>query len=290
MGVPATIVMPRISTPSKIAATRGYGGRVVFSGSTSTEREAVVADIVKETGAILIPPFDHPDIILGQGTLGLEFQDQVEQTLAAHDCQSKSLPECGFAVPCLEDVIEKMKQQQQQQPRKGLDAIIAPCGGGGMLSGIALSCAGTGTRVFGAEPSFQGGDDCRRGLAAGQRIETVSTLTVADGLRVPVGAWPWRVISDATLVAGVYAVSEAQIARALRLVLERVKLVVEPSAVVGLAVALFNEDFRAMVQKEAGDDGWDLGVVFSGGNLSIETLGEMFGGEEGRGGEQEGEL
>lgn len=286
MGVPATIVMPRISTPSKVAATRGYGARVVFSGSTSTEREAVVADIVKETGATLIPPYDHPDIMLGQGTLGLEFQAQTEQLLAArespagHDPRSQAQLKCSLAVPHPPSPGEK---QQQQQPRRGLDAIIAPCGGGGLLSGIALSCAGTGIRVFGAEPSFQGADDCRRGLAAARRIETVSTLTMADGLRTPVGAWPWRVISDAALVAGLYAVSEAQIARALRLVLERAKVVVEPSAVVGLAVALFNEDFRAMVQREAGDDGWDLGVVFSGGNISVEALGKIFSGEGERG-------
>jgi threonine dehydratase len=290
MGVPATIVMPRISTPSKIAATKSYGARVIFSGSTSTEREAVVADIIKETGAILIPPYDHPDIILGQGTLGLEFQDQVEQMVtsrsspASDKSHPQHQPKCSYAVPSAQDAQMRDSEEDEealQKRRKALDAIIAPCGGGGMLSGIALSCAGTGIRVFGAEPSFEGGDDCRRGLAAGARVEAVQTLTIADGLRTPVGAWPWRIISDAAMVRGVYAVTEEQIRRALRLVLERVKVVVEPSAVVGLAVALFNEEFRGMVEREAGDEGWDLGVVFSGGNLSIEALGKMFevGGE-----------
>jgi threonine dehydratase len=75
-----------------------------------------------------------------------------------------------------------------------------------------------------------------------------------------------------------YSVSETQIVAALRLVYERCKIVVEPSAVVGLAVALYNEDFRAMVEKEAGDEGWDLGVVFSGGNVSLEALGKLFSG------------
>lgn len=243
MGIPAHIVMPTISTPSKIAATKGYGATVIFSGSTSTEREAVVADVVKRTGATLIPPYDHPNIMLGQGTLGLELQEQVLQINGG---------------------------------KKGLDAIIAPCGGGGMLSGTALSCEGTGIHVFGAEPEFEGADDCKRGLEAGKRVETVRTLTIADGLRTPVGAYPWTVIHDRKLVRRMFSVSEEQIKAALRLVLERMKIVVEPSAVVGLAAALYNEDFRGLVEREAGGEGWDLGVVVSGGNVGVEALGKMF--------------
>lgn len=242
--------MPEISAPGKVAATKGYGANVVFSGSTSVEREAVAARVMAETGATLVPPYDHPDIILGQGTLGLEFQDQVAELMGADGAGEK---------------------------RKGLDAIITPCGGGGMLSGVALSCEGTGVRVFGSEPSFQGADDCRRGLAAGKRVESVSTLTVADGLRTPVGAYPWGIIHDRKLVRGVYAVTEAQIAAALRLVLERMKVVVEPSSAVPLAVVLFNEEFRALVEREAGPEGWDVGVVFSGGNVGLDKLGMLFG-------------
>ena len=247
MGIPATIVMPHISTPSKIAATQSYGARVIFSGSTSVEREAVVADVIRDTGATLVPPYDHPDIILGQGTLGLEMQAQVAQLLASSEKEKKSL-----------------------------DAIITPCGGGGMLSGTALSCEGTGIWVFGAEPEFEGADDCKRGLEAGKRIERVSTLTIADGLRTPVGEIPWTIIYDRKLVRAMYSVTEEQIKNALKLVLERMKVVVEPSAVVGLATALYNEDFRWMVQNEAGEKGWDLGIVFSGGNVSVEALGKMF--------------
>lgn len=260
MGIPAYIVMPTISTPSKIAATKGYGAKVIFSGSTSTEREAVVRDVIKDTGAILVPPYDHPDIMLGQGTLGLEMQEQVERMIVSGKDQAKITETRG----------------ENSGKRKGLDAIIAPCGGGGMLSGTALSCEGTGIFVFGAEPEFEGADDCGRGLAIGKRIETVKTLTIADGLRTPVGAYPWTVISNPKLLRGMYSVTEDQIKKALRLVLERMKMVVEPSAVVGLATALFNEDFRRLVEKEAGDEGWDIGIVVSGGNVSVEALGKMF--------------
>lgn len=243
--------MPRISTPAKIAATQSYGARVLFSGSTAPEREAVVADVIAETGATLIPPYDHPHVMIGQGTAGLELQQQVVEA-------QKEAEEGG----------------KGGMGKGGLNAIITPCGGGGLLSGTALSAEGTGILVFGAEPEFEGADDCKRGLAAGQRVEAVKSLTMADGLRTPVGAWPWKVISDGKLVAGVYSVSEAQIKDTLRLVLERMKVVVEPSAVVGLAVALWNEEFRRVVEK--GGEEWDLGVVFTGGNVNLEGLGKLF--------------
>ena len=280
--------MPKISTPSKIAATKSYGANVIFSGSTSREREAVVAEVMAKTGAVLVPPYDHPDIILGQGTLALEFQVQAEEMIAASSSHSTTEKEeqvrkgqnllqaqCSHVVKT-STVVEDENCDKTKGKRKGLNSIITPCGGGGMLSGTALSCSGTGIFVFGAEPSFQGADDCRRGLAAGKRIESVSTLTIADGLRTPVGVYPWSIISDPKMVKDVYSVSEEEIKKALRLVFERMKVVVEPSAVVGLAVALFNEKFRSMVEQESGEEGWDLGVVFSGGNTSMEALGKMF--------------
>ncbi|KAL5348783.1 hypothetical protein ACLOAV_006205 [Pseudogymnoascus australis] len=211
--IPAHIVMPRISTPAKIAATQSYGARVLFSGSTAPEREAVVADVIASTGATLIPPYDHPHVMIGQGTAGLELQGQV---------------------------VEAQKEGE---------------GGGGVEWDYH---PGTGIVVFGAEPEFEGADDCKRGLAAGKRIEVVKSLTIGDGLRTPVGAWPWK-IKDT-----------------LRLVLERMKVVVEPSSVVGLAVALWNEDFRRLVEKEQGEEVWDLGVVFTGGNVNLEGLGKLF--------------
>ncbi|KAJ5818064.1 Tryptophan synthase beta subunit-like PLP-dependent enzymes superfamily [Penicillium riverlandense] len=241
--IPAYIVMPRISTPSKIAGTRSHGAEVIFSGSTSVEREAVVEEIQAKTNAILVPPYDDFNIICGQGTTGLE--------LAA--------------------------QHAELTGSRTLDAVITPVGGGGLNSGVATFFSDKPTtRVFGAEPSFEGADDCRRGLQAGQRVEAVSTLTIADGLRTPVGLINWEVISNKKKVEGVFAVSENQIKAAMRLVMERMKVVVEPSAVVGLAVCLFDEDFRRRVEQEGGEDGWDVAVVFSGGNTTVEAIGKLF--------------
>ncbi|TFB05424.1 putative serine racemase [Trichoderma ghanense] len=266
-GIAAHIVMPHISIPAKIAGTKGYGANVIFSGSTSVEREAVTEKVIAETGARLVSPYDHPDIMLGQGTLGLELQEQVERSIA------EGVNPAGQA---LRGVYEGAALKKT---RKGLDAVIAPCGGGGMLSGVALSCEGTGIRVFGAEPSHQGADDAKRGYEAGERVEAVSSLTVADGLRTPVGKHPWSVIYERRLVSGLFSVTDEEILRAMRLVYERMKMVVEPSACVPLAVALFDEDFRGMVEREAGEEGWDLGVVFSGGNVAVEALGKLLGGE-----------
>lgn len=127
----------------------------------------------------------------------------------------------------------------------------------------------------------RGADDARRSLATGTRITKVSTLTIADGLRTPVGQIPWTIISNKTKVAGVFSVSEEQILQAMRLVVERMKLVVEPSAVVGLAVALFDEEWRGWVEREGGEVGWDVGVILSGGNVGVEALGGLFGVGEG---------
>ncbi|CAG9986267.1 unnamed protein product [Clonostachys byssicola] len=232
-GIPAYIVMPDIVRPNKIEATKGYGAEVVLCGRF--EREIAASRIVAEKGARLVPPFDHPDIILGQASVGLELQEQVK-----------------------------------------VDAIIAPCSGGGLLSGVALSCEGTGIRVFGAEPEFEGADDVRRGFLAGKRITEVKTSTIADGLMGTVGVHTWGVIYERKLVSAMYAVTEEEILEATKLIMERMKLVIEPSAAVPLAVALYNEEFRKMVEEEAGEAGWDIGIVLSGGNVSIEGLANLF--------------
>lgn len=233
--------MPHISTPSKIAGVQSHGAETIFSGSTSVEREAVVAEVQAKTGAILVPPYDDFNIICGQGTTAMELEAQFAERGAG-----------------------------------ALDAVITPIGGGGLNAGVATYFSDKQTRVFGAEPSFEDADDCRRGLDAGQRVEKVSTLTIADGLRTPVGLLNWEVISDKRKVEGVFAVTEGQIKAAMRLVLERMKVVVEPSAVVGLAACLFDENLRRRVEQEGDEDGWDVAIVFSGGNTTVEAIGNLF--------------
>lgn len=212
-----------------------------------------MADIQGRTNAILVPPYDDYNIICGQGTTGLELEEQYRDS-----------------------VREKPELSAHGGTGGGLDAVITPIGGGGLNAGVATFFSDKSTRVFGAEPNFEGADDCRRGLEAGERVPAVSTLTIADGLRTPVGLLNWAVISDPKKVAGVYAVTEEQIKAAMRLVLERMKVVVEPSAVVGLAVCLYNEDFRRRVATEAGQEGWDVGIVFSGGNTTVEAIGKFY--------------
>lgn len=246
--------MPSISTKSKIAGTRAYNARVLFSGSTEPERVAVVEQVIKDTGAILVPPYDHPDIILGQGTVALELETQVK------------------------DLITDSGNQSNHAGDSLLNAVITPLGGGGLLAGTATYFSNKpSTYVFGAEPSFQGGDDGRRGLASGSRIPRVSTLTIADGLRTPIGEVNWTVISDQKKVRGVFSVTEEQIKEAMRLILERLKVFVEPSAAVPLAVILFDEKFRQIVEKEGGTKGWDVGLVLSGGNTTVEAICRLYG-------------
>jgi threonine dehydratase len=251
--------MPAISTPSKIDGTKSYGAKVIFSGSTSQEREAVVATVMAETGAILVPPYDHPDTILGQGTVGIELEEQAAELVKANPALSV---------------------HGGSKASGTLDAVVVPTGGGGLTSGVATFFANKPTSVFGSEPSFQGGDDCRRGLASGERIESVKTLTIADGLRTPVGKIPWTVLSDPKKLRGVYSVTEEQIKAAMKLVIERMKVVIEPSSAVPLAVCLYNEEFRRLVEREAGEEGWDIGVVFTGGNTTVEAIAKLFGGSQ----------
>jgi threonine dehydratase len=249
--------MPTISTPSKIAGTQMYTDKVYFSGSTSQEREQVVKEVFTETGAILVPPYDHPDIMLGQGTAALEMQDQYDT-----------------------------------HQRRGLRAVLTPLGGGGLLSGTTIFFSDKPeTYVFGAEPSFEGGNDGQRGLNANppKRIESVKTLTIADGLRTPLGELPWKIFTSGSerkpkYLEGVHSVTEDQIKDAMRLVLERMKVFIEPSGAVALAVVLYDDSFRSWVreqQQQEGVDSWDVGIIFSGGNTTIEAIVGLFGGKGG---------
>ncbi|MCA9285439.1 MAG: pyridoxal-phosphate dependent enzyme [Phycisphaerales bacterium] len=222
-GIPAHIVMPRNSPKVKVAAVEGYGAAIRFCEPTQPAREALAAEVVAETGGTLIPPYDHPDVIAGQGTIALEL---------------------------LED-------------HPDLDAIVVPVGGGGMISGVAIAAKGirSGIRIIGAEPL--GADDAARGKASGVRQPPPDARTIADGLRTGLGDLTWPVVRE--LVDEIVTVDETSIIAAMRLVWERMKLVIEPSAAVGVAVVL-SEGFRTRAEMPR------VGVVLCGGNVDLETL------------------
>lgn len=223
-GIPAWIVMPASASPIKRAAVEGYGATVVESGPSLPDREQVAEEIIQRTGAVLVPPFDHPHVIAGQGTAALEL---------------------------LEDAPD-------------LDAVVAPIGGGGLISGFALAAHGLNpkVRVFGAEPL--GADAAARSHKAGDRIKIANPNSVADGLLANyLGTITWPIIRDH--VEEVITVSEEEILAAMRLVWERMKLVIEPSAAVGVAVVL-SEAFKALPGMP------NVGVVLCGGNVSLDKL------------------
>jgi threonine dehydratase/serine racemase len=222
-GIPAHIVMPRNAAAVKLEAVRGYGAHVVLCEPTLPARDASAAALQQRTGASLVPPFDHPDVIAGQGTVALELLDQVSD----------------------------------------LDAIVAPVGGGGLVSGIALAARelAPGLRVFAAEP--RGADDAARSKSLGQLVPQTDPRTLADGLLTGLGELTWPVIRD--LVEAVLTVSEEEIVNAMRLLFERAKIVAEPSAAVALAAVLSNE-FRARPGLAR------VGVVLSGGNVDLDRL------------------
>lgn len=146
--------MPTISTPSKIAATKGYGARVYFSGSTSDEREAVVKDVIRDTGAVLVPPYDHPDIILGQGTMALELEEQAKELIRKDPGLSvHHKPKHDIASGYRNDTdhTNGTHASSLESERGRLNAVIAPIGGGGMLSGIATYVHFEITFLFGTE-------------------------------------------------------------------------------------------------------------------------------------------
>jgi len=223
-GIPATIVMPTVASAVKKAAILGYGAKIIESGTSLSDREAKVEEVRAKSGATLVPPFDHPDVIAGQGTAALEL---------------------------LEDV-------------PTLDAVIAPIGGGGLISGFVLAAKGLNPncRVFGAEPT--GASAAAQSKASGDRVKLDAVVSIADGLLANyIGQLTWPYIRDE--VETVFTVSEGQIIAAMRLVWERMKLVIEPSAAVGVAVAL-SDEFKALTGLRK------VGIILCGGNVSLDKL------------------
>jgi threonine dehydratase len=226
-GVPAFIVMPETASSVKRAAVEGYGAEVILCRPTLEARETTAAEVQQRTGATFIHPYDHPDIIAGQGTATLELVEQV----------------CGLG--------------------SKLDAVIAPVGGGGLLSGTCIAVSGLASpvRVFAAEPL--GADDAARSFAAGELIPQTGPNTIADGLLTSLGELTWPIIRDH--VEQIFTVSDEQIVAAMRLLWERAKLLIEPSSAVVLA-AVLDERFRKVNGVES------LGLILSGGNVSLDRL------------------
>jgi threonine dehydratase len=222
VGAQATIVMPEDAPRSKMEATRAQGARIVTYNRFTESRESIAAAIRQESDATLVPPFDHPMIMAGQGTAALEL-----------------LAESG-----------------------PLDALITPVGGGGLLSGCATIARAIdpAIRIFGAEP--EGANDTCLSLAAGERVSVPHPDTIADGLRAPQpGELTFPILRS--LVERVVLVSEEEIRAAVKFLLLRLKILVEPSGAVSAAAALYRKlppEIRT------------VGVVLSGGNVDFEDL------------------
>jgi len=228
-GVPAFIVMPSSASPVKRIAVEGYGAEVILCEPTLEARETTAAEVQQRTGATFIHPYDHRHIIAGQGTATLEMLEQSRELGAE------------------------------------LDAIIAPVGGGGLLSGTCIAASGTDPRprprVFAAEPL--GADDAARSIAAGELIPQTGPDTIADGLLTSLGELTWPIIRDH--VERIFTVSDEQIVAAMRLLWERAKLLIEPSSAVVLA-AVLSDSFREVEGAET------LGLIISGGNVNLDKL------------------
>jgi|TARA_B110000977_G_scaffold201072_1_gene293985 serine racemase len=236
--IPAYIVVPTGAPQCKLNAIATYGGVVTRCAATVDARVAAAEKIRRETGASLIPPYDHPDVIAGQGTIGLEFLEQVPN----------------------------------------LDCVVVPVSGGGMLSGIALAVKAINPNclVYAAEPGGSMGNraDCAESKLRGTMVtDWMPPDTIADGLRAKLGDLTWPIVRDK--VDHVFVVSDAEIVNSMRMIFERMKLVVEPSGAAGLA-AVLSDDFAAHNAKHAK---WGkttrcqkIGVVLCGGNVDLDAL------------------
>lgn len=220
-GIPCTVVMPRTAPQAKKDAVRGYGGRIVECEPSTSSREAVFAEVVAETGAEFVHPYNDPRVIAGQATCSAEL---------------------------IEDVA-------------GLDAVIAPIGGGGMVSGtcLTLSNLAPNMKIYAAEP--EQADDAYRSFKAGHIIADDAPETVADGLKVPLRELTWHFVKSH--VTDILTASEDEIIEAMKLIWKRMKIVMEPSSAVPLATILKNSEIFA---------GKRVGVIITGGNVDLDKL------------------
>ncbi len=221
-GASATLVMPLDAPRSKVEATLGYGARVVTYDRLREDRTAIGKRIAEETGAALVPPFDHPWTIAGQGTTALELLEQVPD----------------------------------------LDAIVVPVGGGGLISGCSIAARHLrpSIRVIGVEPADA--NDTFLSLAQGRRVEIPPPQTIADGLRSPApGELTFPIIQRN--VERVVLVSDSEILDAMKFLLLRLKILVEPSGAVTAAAALSGKLPFGQGR---------VGLVLSGGNVDLDVI------------------
>jgi threonine dehydratase len=220
-GVPAHIVMPSNSAKVKIRAVEGYGAQVVFCEPTEEARETKCAEVINTTGATLIHSFENQDVIAGQGTAAMEL---------------------------LEDVPE-------------LDVIMCPVGGGGLLSGTAITAKSIRPqiKVIAVEP--ENADDAAQSFRVGRRIVTKKKFTIADGLRTNIGEPNFAIIQR--YVDDVVTVSEEAIVSAMRMIWETMKIVIEPSAAV---------PYTAILERRIDLPGKRIGIIFTGGNVDLDAL------------------
>ncbi len=220
-GTKAYIVMPTSAPAVKRAAVAGYGAEIIDCEPTLQAREETLEKVVKRTGAVFIHPYDNERIIAGQGTAALELLEE--------------------------------------QPQ--LDVVMAPVGGGGLLSGTALStqAMAPNASVIAAEPC--GADDAARSFAAGHIIPSFQPNTIADGLLTSLGQLNFPIIQEH--VQAIWTVDDAAIITAMRLVWERMKIIIEPSSAVCLA---------AVLQHPLETAGKSIGIIISGGNVDLDHL------------------
>lgn len=220
-GIDAHIVMPENSSKVKIAAVKHYGGKITFCKPTLDSRETTLKKVIGQTGAIEIHPYDNPRIIAGQATAAMEVFEE----------------------------------------HGTLDIIIAPVGGGGLLSGTALATKyfSKETKVIAAEP--EQADDAFRSFSTKTFVPSVNPNTIADGLRTSLGEWTFPIIMKN--VDDVVTVSEKGIVEAMKLIWERMKIIVEPSSAVPLA---------AILENKLDHKGRKIGIIFSGGNVDLNDL------------------
>lgn len=220
LGVPTAILMPHDAPQSKAEATAGYGAEVIRFDRYTQDREALAHALAAERGLTLVPPYDHPHVIAGQGTAAMELIEQAGE----------------------------------------LDVLLTPLGGGGLLAGSALAARALspGIEIFGVEP--EAGDDGRQSLERGAIVTIATPRTIADGVQTThLGELTFPILQRE--VAGVLTVSDAELVEAMGLAASLLKIVVEPTAVLGLAAVLTG---RLPVQ------GRRIGIVLTGGNVDLD--------------------